>query len=413
MPPNTTDRTGYAYISNVMQPYSVQEVNARKIYELSENLYITGIIRQMLNLILPSTVTISVYDEKDEVVENLSRKLNRMFSQESCSIKSTARTGLYDLITWGISLFNWVWKKTGTEIVCTELNHLHPYTFRDAPLSLNFDEIVYGRLLHGIYYSLKDRSMHYCQVQRMSVAELSPDNLFVMKDAAANYPDGESLILPIAVLTDFLEYTWNALGQQMYRTGAPIMFITVKDPKPERMMYGEKIKGDIDYAKEILASWGKDTPFTLRENMTVSTVDVKEGSLAIETINKAGETIRDYISPVGMLGRDGSLIGGNTDSSLKLVNNNIRGWVSLLQENLRRLPNYYLQANHYPETWHAEVHIETSMVEDIASNREKAKMIFDTKCGTVNEVRELLGLEGVSKEEMKEMMEEWKLGDTN
>ena len=114
-----------------------------------------------------------------------------------------------------------------------------------------------------------------------------------------------------------------------------------------------------------------------------------------------------------MLGRDGSLIGGNTDSSLKLVNNNIRGWVSLLQENLRRLPNYYLRANHYPETWHAEVHIETSMVEDIASNREKAKMIFETKCGTVNEVRELLGLEGVSKEEMKEMMEEWKLGDTN
>lgn len=40
-------------------------------------------------------------------------------------------------------------------------------------------------------------------------------------------------------------------------------------------------------------------------------------------------------------------------------------------------------------------------------------MIFETKCGTVNEVRELLGLEGVSKEEMKEMMEEWKLGDTN
>ena len=405
----TTTQDGYAFVSNMMQPYSVKEVNARKVYEITENLYIAGLIRQMENLILPEEITISVYNENDDLDERLSRKLNRMFSGAECSITAAARSAVSDLITWGIAPFNWVWKEENGEIVCKALHHLNPYTFRDAPLSFNYDKNVAGRLLKGISYSLEDKRMHYFQNQSGKITEIARQNLFIIRDPASVNPDGDSLVLPIAETVDFLGYAWNALAQQMYRTGAPILFITVKSPRPARTVGGVDVMSDIDYANTIVQNWGKDTPFTLRENMTVSTVEVKEGSLAIETITKAGETIRDYISPVGMLGKDGSLISGSSESSLRLVNNNIRGWATLLKNSLRELPNYYLDANGYPETWHAEINIPAATIEDAERNREKARLLYESKTGTVNEIRELLGLEGISAEEMKRMREEWKL----
>ena len=164
-----------------------------------------------------------------------------------------------------------------------------------------------------------------------------------------------SLILPVAPLMKFLDFSWKTIYTQMYRTGAPIMFIQIDQPKGERRgPKGELIPSDVNYAKSILSSWGQKTSFTLRENMTVHTFDVKEGSLAKIGIELAAQTIQDYISPVGMLGKDGLLISGNSNASLKLINNHNQGWIRLLKNHLRNLPNYYLQHNGYPAEWHAE-----------------------------------------------------------
>jgi len=199
----------------------------------------------------------------------------------------------------------------------------------------------------------------------------------------------------------------------MFRTGAPIMFIKIENPMPSRTINGNYIEGDVEYANHILESWGKDTPFTLRENMTVSTIDVKEGSLAITSINKGNESIRDFMSPAGLLGKDGTLIAGNSNATLKLINSDVHGWVSLLTSHLRELPNYYLKANKYPETWHAEVTIATAAIEDRAQKLQEAKVLADTKTASPNEIREMLGLEGVSDNELVEIKKQWKLLEQN
>lgn len=407
--PADTEKAGVTFVSNALQPYSVGNINAKKIYELSENLYISGVVRQMTNLILSGTPKITVYDDKDDVVDDVSRKLNIMFSSPKCNMANCSRSAIQDMFIWGISIYNPVWERKNGELTCSELNHLQSYTFNVMPMGVNSNTAVFGRLLKGIYYSKVDGEIHYTQYDNNKSVEIPKEYLFVMKDGSAQYPDGDSVILPTAPIAEFLNYAWNALGQQMYRTGAPIMFITIQNPQPERRNGSEVIESDVDYANKVLANWGKDTPYVLRENMTISTIEVKEGSLAIVSINKAGETIRDYISPVGMLGKDGTLISGNSNASLRLINNHIKGWVSMIENCLRELPNYYLRGNSYPESWHAEVTIPTTTIEDTTAKYNIASLMSSTKTGTVNEVRELLGFEGISNEEMKTMQEEWNI----
>jgi len=403
-----TVKTGYTFVANGMQPYNVGETNAETIYELTENMYITGPISQLVNLILPKEATISVYDEEDNTVEDVSRKLNRMFAQPACNINTMIRAVISDLFLWGISIYNPVWQFDGNELVCTECTRLHPFTFSQTPQGKGQNQkYVYGRILHGIYYDTTDNRVHYWQKQGNNTVELPADCLYVVKDPSAQNPDGNSLILPTAPVVEFLAFAWNALGQQMFRTAAPVMFIKISNPLPDRTENGQFIEGDISYAQRILESWGKDTGFNVRDNMEIHTIDVKEGSLAKSAIELAAKAIGSYISPVGMLGENSSLIAGNSDASIRLINNNIQGWVNLIAQNIRDLPNYYLKHNGYPEGWHAEINIPSTTIEDNANKLARAQLLASTKTGTVNEIRELMGCEGISDDEMRELQSEW------
>lgn len=406
-----TEHAGYAYVTSNHQRFAMKDVDAEKLYEMSENLYIKGQVDQIRNLVLAGgRPKITVYDAEDNVVEDISRELNIMFAQPDCDIEHIARAGLGDIITWGVSIWNPVWERSQGKLICTDCTRLHPFTFRAAPIKSAGIGRVYGHILNGIYYEPEDKSVHYVQMSASTgqPVELPRDCLFVMQDSASDYPDGNSLLYCIIPIASFQDSAWNTLAQQMFRTGAPIMFITISNPQPSRKLpNGEEYMGDVEYAEKVLENWGKDTPYVLRENMQISTIDVKEGSLAIQAINKAKETIQEYMSPVGMLGRDGTLIAGSSNAALKLINNYIRGWISLLENNIRALPNYYLVHNNYPSDWHAEVTIPVMTIDDQTMNLNTANMLYTSKAGSVNEVRELLGLEGVSADELKEMKAEW------
>ena len=407
-PAGETGKTGYTFVANGMQPYSVGETTAESVLEVAENMYIAGPVSQMVNLIISKPASISVYDDKDDVVEDVSRRLNRMFARQNCNLNTIIRAVVNDLFMWGISIWNPVWQFNGNELVCSECTRLHPFTFSEYPQGGNPQKRIYGRLLKGIYYDMADNRVHYCQKQISTVAELPAEDLFIISDPTAQNPDGDSVIMPAIPVVNFLNFAWNALGQQMYRTAAPVMFIRITDPMPDRTVNGQFIEGDVSYAQGILEKWGKDTGFHVRDNMEVHTIDVKEGSLAKTTIELAEKTIESYISPVGMLGENSSLISGNSDASIRLINNHIQGWANMVKTAIRELPNYYLRHNGYPESWHAEINIPSVTIEDNDIKLSQAKLLASTQTGTINEVRELLGREGISAEEIAKMQDEWK-----
>lgn len=393
-----------------MQPPEITgDVTAKDIYCFAENMYANGFVRQLINLVVSGDVTISVYNDTDDVEEDVSREINTIFSAQECNITNIARSALYDNLLYGISIWNPIWSRNGTAtLTCNQFIHLNPFTFAESPSMTNSRDCIYGRLLKGIYYNIKDDMIHYVQKQQDRYVELDPQNLFIIKDPASENPDGTSLVMSMGGTIKFLNYCWNSFGQQMFRTAAPIMFIRTKDPQPSYTdAEGRYVQGDTEYAQEILSTWGKDTGFTVRDNMDVQIIDTKEGSLAKVAIDSAVKAITEYVSPVGLLGRDSTLISGSSDASLRLINNYIKGWAKLLTNALRELPNYYLKYNGYPEGWHAEINIETVTIEDTDKKLAFAQLLSSTHAGSVNEVRELLGLEGVSADELIRMQSEW------
>ena len=418
MPPTTqqpqsdgsTASVGYTFVSNGLTPYSYAGTTAKTLYEISDNLYVSGPIQQITNLALAGQVTITVYDGNGDEIGEATKRLNTMFDQPKCSLSHTARAALPDMLLWGPSIYNQVWTRENGELVCKELIRLHPYTFANPPSSGSVgSNLIYGRILQGIIYNTLDRTTHYYQTQTNggSPVELPAESLFVMKDPADNYPDGESVIYSVAPIVAFLNYAWNTLGQQMFRTGAPLMFIKIENPQPAKVINGVAIESDVEYAQKILANWGKDTGYTLRSNFTLEKVEVKEGSLAITSVKLGSETITNYLNPAGMIGKEGTLISGNSNAQLKLLNNYIVGMITMLEHQLSELPNYYLKHNAFPSDYYATVTIQHTSIEDESINLQKAQLGATNRSLTVNEARKLLGFEPVNDEDIDKMNGEW------
>lgn len=404
----STAQVGYTFVSNGLVPYHYGGTTAKTLMEISENLYVAGPIQQTTNLVLSGEVTTTIYDGNGDEVEEATKRVNTMFEQSKCSLSQVARSSLPDMFVYGPSIYNQVWAREGGELVCKELVRLHPYTFANAPASGVGSNLIYGRILKGIVYNTLDRTTHYFQSQTSgSPVELPIESLFVVKDPSDNYPDGESIIYSIAPIVSFLDYAWNTLGQQMYRTGAPLMFIRIENPQPAKVINGVQIESDVEYAQKILANWGKDTGYTLRSNFTLEKVEVKEGSLAISSIKAGVETITNYLNPTGMIGKDGTLIGGNSNAQLKLLNNYILGLIRLLENQLTALPMYYLKHNGFPSDYYAKVTIRHTVIEDEATNIQKAQLGSSTRSLTVNESRRLLGFEPVNDEDLDKMNADW------
>lgn len=404
----TTVQTGYTFVSNGLSPYNYTGTTAKTLYEISDNLYVSGPIQQTTNLVLSGEVSTTVYDSNGDEVEEATKRVNTMFEQQKCSLTQVARAALPDMLLWGPSIYNQVWAREKGELVCKELVRLHPYTFAIAPSSGIGSNLINGRVLKGIVYNTLDRTTHYYQSQMSgSPVELPLEALFVMKDPADNYPDGESVIYSIAPIVSFLDYAWNTLGQQMFRTGAPLMFIKIENPQPEKVINGNVIKGDVEYAQDILANWGKDTGYTLRSNFSLEKVEVKEGSLAISSIKMGTETITNYLNPTGMIGKEGTLISGSSNAQLRLLNNYILGLIRMLEHQLTALPMYYLKHNAFPKDYYAKVSIRHTVIEDEAVNIQKAQLGASNRSLTVNESRKLLGFEPVNDEDIDKMNADW------
>jgi hypothetical protein len=391
-----------------MTPYNYRGTTAKTLLEISENLYVAGPIQQTTNLVLSGEVTTTIYDENGDEVEETTKRVNAMFEKPKCSLSQVARSALPDLFLYGPSIYNQVWTRDKGELVCTELVRLHPYTFSAAPATMGGSNLVYGRILKGIVYNTLDRTTHYYQTQTTGTpVELPFDSLFVIKDPSDNYPDGESVIYPIAPIIGFLDYAWNTLGQQMFRTGAPLMFIKIENPQPEKVINGVTIESDVEYAQKILANWGKDTGYTLRSNFTLEKVEVKEGSLAITSIKMGAETITNYLNPTGMIGKDGTLIGSDSKAQLTLLNNYILGLIKMLEGQLNALPTYYLNHNGYPDTYYSKVSIRHTVLEDENANLQKATLGATNRSLSINECRKLLGFEPLNDDDLTKINSDW------
>ena len=68
---------------------------------------------------------------------------------------------------------------------------------------------------------------------------------------------------------------------------------------------------------------------------------------------------------------------------------------------------YYLKHNGFPSDYYAKVTIRHTVIEDEATNIQKAQLGSSTRSLTVNESRRLLGFEPVNDEDLDKMNADW------
>lgn len=404
-----TQEHGVKYIPS-WTPYSDMDVTADKIRRLKDNVYCRGLVTKQKSLIFTDIPTIEALDANEDPAEELQKILTKMFFAPEVNLPIAIDQTFVDRLLYGASVFNWVWQKEGAEVVLKKLNHLPSFTFSLLPSGVGKNYRLYSKILQGILLNDETQEMEFYQMNKdmMTTTQLDAKNLYFIKDESDEELAGTPLILPLIPFFEMSNYTWNAEMQVVNRVGAPMFFIKIKEPQPANASNG--FISDIDYANLILANWGKDTAYPLRENMTIEVPSVHEGTVNIEAIEALHYVMIDYFSPASFVSRQGqTLIGGSALSEGQLVENYTRGIQRSLENSWSKVVTRYCDINGYTdEGYTARVVIPFKGADRLAIQIQQALVGWNTKQLFPAEIRDRLGAEGLSEEEMVKLAEYYK-----
>jgi hypothetical protein len=201
---------------------------------------------------------------------------------------------------------------------------------------------------------------------------------------------------------EMLKYAWNTQMQQVNRTGAKILFIKVIDPQPASAKNGNV--SDVKYANKLLQKWGKDTAFQLRGNMELIDPGIKDDSNNLEIIDALNRMIIDYVTPTSLIAREGGGISGTERQREELLLKYITGVHTWLEDQFEMLLNRYLEYNEYKD-YTLQIHIPSPSIDRSEIELKQAVEGFKAKALTINEIRNRLGVDKLSEEEIEELLD--------
>ena len=366
---------------------TISSINAQKVSEYKHNVYAAGLARKQNHLIFTDHYTLSIENEDGESDEKLEKRVFRMLNSVDLQAKMEIA---YGEIFWnGIGLFNDVWEYRGNEYILTKLRHLPSETFSTYPYSAS--PKIYSSFLPGIIVNEKNE-IEYWQTtsDNISVKIKKP---FVVKDPASEGFAGTSIILPLVPILEMLKYTWHAEMQVVQRTGAPILFVRLKNPGKE----------DVKQAKNLIKKWGKDVSFLIRDAVEFPDPKITNESNNLEVINFLHNVLIDYLSPTSSLShREGTLIGGSDKPREEMILKYISGIHLWLAGIFSRLPQQYLEWNGY-KGYTATIHIPTPSIDRSELQLEQAKIGAEYGWLKGNEIRERLGAVALDDEGLEEL----------
>ncbi len=386
--------------------YTAPEINAETILNLSDDIYVMGVLKKQRNLIFNEKYSIEVIDTKtNKVDEELSNTIYTMCESKNVRLWAQIQRAYDDCFRWGISPYNPVWgmdKEAETnEIRLLKLRHLPPETFKTAPTG-QMD--IYSPILQGIVPD-KDGELEFHQEPKANETPVLVKNVFYIKNPADRGFAGDPIIVPMVSILGMLGFTWNTQMEQVNRVGAKILFMRVKNPQGASTRNNNV--GDNEYANAIVKNWGKDTAFVLRENFEIEDIKLTDDSNNLEIIDALNNLIIEYVTPASFISKgQETRLGGNDNAQKELLDNYIRGVHSWLSDQFEMLLLRYLEYNQY-KGYTININIPTPSHDSREDNRKDQESGFLGQCLNTNERRKLLGHESLSEEELKMLKEEY------
>jgi hypothetical protein len=257
---------------------------------------------------------------------------------------------------------------------------------------------------------MSDGQIHYFQKYERygKVSELKYVKHAKPPNDFSNDIAGMPMFYPTIPLLNRLNFAWKCQMQKCNRIGAPSIAISVKDPIVVTDENGNPIPGkrnDWEYCNIILQNWGTNNAFAHQDNITIIPLDVKESDSAMETIHELAKLIVNQWSPTEQISTDGNAkLGGSQEAATTLLINFIVGFHRHISKVFTSIVQDILRYNNYkgytvylrfpkPEFRNSEIDI------------ERAKVGFETAALSANELRELLGYEPESEEDLEDIRE--------
>jgi hypothetical protein len=405
-----TTETGVVYVANI-HGFRVSEVTAETLYKLKGNIHGRGLIDKLNNEIFPADPEIEAVDRNGDPAPELQQELMAMVFSEAVDIPSKMRLGFSDRAWYGAGFFNWVWAYQGPKLMLTALHYLPGYSFANLPASR---PVIYSKILQGVQVDPETREIEYWQTQDETAlpVKLDAKGVLVILDPADGEIAGDPIMRPVVPFLEMAAFCYNAGMQWVNQLGVPPMFIKITKPQPA--CRANDNTSDVDYAKLVLSSYGKDNRYPLRENMEAIWPTPQNTSQSIvEIINLLIKVIVDYTSPSNQIAKSGVLLGGSTAPEANLMKTYIRGHHRWLEAGFNRILRHYCDHNGYTAMgYSARFRIPEPDADRSAIQLEQAKEGRAAKTISKNEHRALIGHDTVSEEDLATNAEEWAATET-
>lgn len=341
---------GVIYISSATgNIYTSPKIDISKIKELLQNPYIVSKLEKRTITFFPERVKIEALDPKQNIDPDVTQIMQNMCESEDVRLSDRVIQGDNSAYCYGIGVYNPVWMRKGGKILLQKLRHLSTWSFATAP-TLRASTETWSSLLPGILLGTDGNPEYWQRKDSITTETEQITNVMVVRDPKDESLAGDSDLIPLVSVIEMIKFVLNTEMQVINRSGAPIFFIKIENPRSADDPYCDGVS-DVDFANLIIKNASKDNAYTLRDNMTVVTVpfDPKKDNLATEATLKA--IIDDYFSISNQISKNGTLIGGSTIPEFKLLTQAIKGRHNWLLAPFESMLNQYFVLNGYPEGW--------------------------------------------------------------
>lgn len=397
-----TERQGVVWVSSLGGVWRESRITVENLRRYSENIYGAGVTHKQRTLIFGGPPEIEVLDPRGEPDPDLGQHVTTMCRAPGVRLAVAMQRAWMDTFWFGPGIFNPVWEWVGNEYRLVELRRLPADSFVMPPPSGNYR--ASSSLLPGIVLNDEGAIEYWQTPAEGSIEPKRLEHVFVVTDPIHTEIAGRPTVLPVVRVIGMLDFVWNAQMQKCNRTGGPLIFIRIAEPRTSQELGGAM--DDVEYAQLIARNWGKNSAYTLRENMELVDPYINDNADNLETIDALNKMIIDFFSPAAFVTKEGTLIGGSSMPEKELLSAYVAGVHTWLEEQFEQLLQVYLDANGY-EGYAIRIRLPDLKTDRSEIEMKQAEIGDATQSLTLDERRALLGHEPASDEKATQIRAEY------
>lgn len=368
-------------------------VTVEKLKKWAEGPYGDEVTQNLRDLIFVGPPTVrALHRQTGEADPELSAWLAAM--ADAVQLAAKIQLAWVSTFWYGPSLQSPAIERVENEWRLTELRYLPPDSFSRRPSEPQIKAAC--ALLPGIILTTDDE-VQYWQVQ--DITDTTPrrvENVLEVRDPCRPELGSTPTVKAITSAFAMLEYLWHAQMQKGHRVGAPLLFIQIIGARTSAQLGGKM--GDVEYAQQFHRNWGKNTGWTLRENMTLVDPHITDLADNLETIEALTTLVDRHFSPTDWIAKDQATIGGSAGPELQLLCSKFRGIQAWLEAPYSALFQEVLDANGLVD-YRAEVELPDLEFDQRDLDMQVAEASYRTMDTTRNERRKLYGLPPLDEEQ--------------